>query len=142
MKKKLYHIALLFSATMILAACGGSSSKTAEEIDDQLSIEFNDVQNAAVDDDNTYSAPEEKDDAQASEDWDSVLNEYEEYVDNYIRLYKKAMSGDLDAMTEYASMLESAQRLSEKLENANSEMTPQQAKRYTKISQKLAKAAL
>ena len=46
----------------------------------------------------------------------------------------------MSAATEYASMLESAQSLAEKLSNAQSELTPTQASRFMKLQQKLTKA--
>lgn len=42
--------------------------------------------------------------------WDSVLDDYEEYFDQYVKLLKKAKNGDVSALTEYAKMLEKAQK--------------------------------
>ena len=74
--------------------------------------------------------------------WDKLLDEYEQYVDSYIKLMKKAKSGDMSAITEYASMLENAERLSDEIEKDQGEMSSAQLKRYTKITQKLTNAAL
>ena len=52
----------------------------------------------------------------AGDDWDKVLNEYEKYVDQYIKTYKKAMKGDMSAMGDYVKLAEKAQELSDKLE--------------------------
>ena len=76
------------------------------------------------------------------EDWDKILDEYEKYVDKTVALYKKAQAGDISAMTEYASLLESAQSLQEKLENAGSDLSTAQAARLSKIAAKMAKAAM
>ncbi len=70
-------------------------------------------------------------------DFDSVLDNYEEYVDEYIVFYKKAMSGEDAALTEYMSMLEKAQELQKSLETSSSEMTTKQASRMLKIQQKM-----
>lgn len=78
----------------------------------------------------------------SSNNWDSTLDEYEKYIDNYIKLYKKAQNGDTSALTEYASLLEKAQSLSEKLSNAQGDLTPTQASRFIKLQQKLANAAM
>lgn len=69
--------------------------------------------------------------------WDSVLDEYEKFVDNYITLYKKATAGDMSAITEYANCLESAEKLQEKLDNAQSSLTSAQLSRYTRITNKM-----
>lgn len=72
--------------------------------------------------------------------WDSVLDEYENMVNKYISLYKKAMEGDMSAISDYASVLESAEALESKLENASSNFTSAQAARYARIVSKLANA--
>lgn len=76
-----------------------------------------------------------------SEDWDSVLDSYEDYVNNYISLLKKAKNGDMDALSEYPSVMKDAQELSEKLQKAKVSMTSSQLSRYTKITTKMTQAA-
>ena len=77
----------------------------------------------------------------SSNSWDSVLDEYERFVDKYISLLKKAQNGDISALTEYMSYLERAEALSEKLSNAGDDMTTAQMNRYMKILQKMTNAA-
>lgn len=72
--------------------------------------------------------------------WDKLLDEYEKYVDQYIKVYKKAMNGDLSALSECAKLLEKAQELAEEMEEAEDDMSAAQLKRYTKITERLAKA--
>lgn len=79
--------------------------------------------------------------SKGSTNWDAVLNEYESYVNQYISLMKKAQNGDMSAMSDYAKMLEKAERLSDKLDDAEDEMTSTQLSRYMKITNKLANAA-
>lgn len=85
---------------------------------------------------------EEESDAvsSSSSDWDSALDEYEEYVDEYIKFYKKAMDGDMSAMSEYASLLEKAQSMYDKLDGAQGEMTAEQLARLNKIQMKMVNA--
>ena len=77
----------------------------------------------------------------ATNDWDKVLDAYENYVDRYIACLKRIASGDMDAMTQYAKLLEKAEELGEQLENASGSMTTKQVNRYTKINKKLLEAA-
>ena len=94
----------------------------------------------------TVSAMETKASARteivAGDDWDKVLNEYEKYVDQYIKTYKKAMKGDMTAMSEYVKLAEKAQKLAEQLEDAEDDMSAAQLKRYAKITEKMTKALM
>ena len=75
----------------------------------------------------------------SSKNWDKVLDEYEKYVDEYIKFYKKAKNGDLSALSKYADFLEKAEDLEDALEKAddNDALTAAQLRRYEKIFEKL-----
>ncbi|MBN1253285.1 MAG: hypothetical protein JXA16_14190 [Bacteroidales bacterium] len=75
-----------------------------------------------------------------SSNWDKVLDSYENYINQYIRLLKKANEGDMSAMTEYVSMMEKATDLAEKLDNADDDLTTSQMNRFIKLQTKLANA--
>lgn len=74
------------------------------------------------------------------DNWDKLLDEYEKYVDQCIKVCKKAKNGDLSAMNDYLKLVEKAQEIAEKLEDAEDEMSAVQLKRYTKITEKMMKA--
>lgn len=76
----------------------------------------------------------------SSDEWDAVLDEYEEYMDSYIKMYKKAQAGDMDAMTEYVTLLEKAESFQNKLDNAKSDLSVAQMNRFSKIISKMASA--
>lgn len=78
--------------------------------------------------------------ASSSSDWDSILDSYEKYVDEYIAVYKKVQAGDMSAYSKMASLMEKYQKLAEQLENASDELTSSQLARLQKINAKLAKA--
>lgn len=77
----------------------------------------------------------------ASADFDEWLDSYEEFCTEYIELLKKASQGDMDALSEYPNMLQKAQELGEKMQNAQGEATPEQWAKYIEIQKKLTKAA-
>jgi len=79
-----------------------------------------------------------KNESVSNEDWDAVLNSYESYIDQYIKLMKKAVNGDVSAITEYASMMEKATDLSEKMSNAGNNLTSTQMSKFIKLQTKLA----
>lgn len=76
-----------------------------------------------------------------SQNWDSLLNSYEQYVDKYISYMKKAAKGDMSAMSEYPALMEKAQEFNSKLQDAQGEMSASQWSRYIKITNKMTKAA-
>ena len=92
--------------------------------------------------DSSESGDEEVDSSKSDdENWDATLDSYEKYVNDYISLMKKAKKGDMDALSEYPSILENAQKLSEKLQNAKGSMSSSQLSRYVKITNKMTQAA-
>jgi hypothetical protein len=76
-----------------------------------------------------------------SGNWNSLLDSYEKYINQYIALMKKSKNGDVSAMTEYASMMEKATDFADKLENASDDLSTAQAARFLKLQTKLANAA-
>jgi hypothetical protein len=91
--------------------------------------------------DNEDNKKERYSSSTGTENWDKVLDSYENYIDQYIKLLKKAENEDMDAMSEYAEMMEKATDLTEKLENADDELTTSQMSRFVKLQTKLATAA-
>lgn len=77
-----------------------------------------------------------------SEDWDKALDDYEAYVNSYIKLLKKSQTGDMSAMSEYPTYLEKAEAFSKKFDNAKGDMSTKQLKRYTDITMKITTAAM
>lgn len=76
------------------------------------------------------------------EDWDAVLKSYETYIDQYIKLMKKAKDGDASAMTEYAEMMQNATDLAEKMESAGDDLSTTQMNKFLKLQTKLTNAAM
>ena len=114
-----------------------------EEVDssdwDSSSSSSSDDESSSDDDDDdtdSYSSS-----SSGSQDWDALLNSYEQYVDKYISYMKKASKGDMNALAEYPALMEKAQELSEKMENAQGDMSASQWARYMKITNKMTKAA-
>lgn len=77
----------------------------------------------------------------SDENWDAVLKSYEEYVDQYIVLMKKASKGDVSAMSEYSEMLEKAEEFQDKIENAGDDISAKQLAKFNKIQMKMINAA-
>lgn len=125
-----------------LAGCKGNSEESVEDKLERLGDKLEQTVEGSHSDDAVESDYEEESDAvsSSSSDWDSALDESEEYVDEYIKFYKKAMEGDMSAMSEYASLLEKAQSMYDKLDGAQGEMTASQLARLNKIQMKMVNA--
>ena len=76
----------------------------------------------------------------SSEDYDAVLDEYEEYTNKLLSMLKKVEAGDMSAYADYMGLVESRTSLDRKLANAKKEMTTAQAARFLRIQAKYLKA--
>lgn len=72
---------------------------------------------------------------------DEMLDSYENYVNRYIQLMKKAANGDMSAAAEYAQLYQEAIELQSRLENVSGEMSTAQINRMNRINNKLLQAA-
>ena len=149
---KIRKIIFALLMTLVITSCG-KKQETSDSINtDTAAIEssmadysetgekssedgVNEISNDTPDDAPTVASS-------SSNNWDSVLDEYEKYCTKVISLSKKAMAGDMSVMAEYSSTLEQAQRLADKLENAEGDMTPAQVARLNKIASKMAQGVM
>ena len=143
-----FILCLIVCGILTLTSCGGGKSEkeaiTVEEtIPEKENITVEEVETTS--NSNDYSSSSNSDasvsNSNSNEDWDAVLKSYEKFIDDYIRLMKKAMSGDLSALSEYAGLLEKAEELGNKLDGAKSDLTPSQAAKFVKLQEKLVNAA-
>lgn len=141
---KIVNFLGVFAVVLALVSCG--NSKTEREDSSNAALEMLDdaaSQTEQVMDDASAetSYNEEESESSDGEDWDSLLDSYEEYVDMYVSLLKKASSGDLSAVSEYTSYMSKAQEVSQKMADATSKLSPAQLSRFNEINQKMLQAA-
>lgn len=145
MNIKNLQLAILATIALTFTACGNKSEKETSFDEPTTEMETTSLDTEEIADEPTEEIPEEKEDvvtaSKGSNDIDEYLKSYEEYVDQYIKLMKKAKDGDMSAMTEYAEYMEKATDLSEKMEKAESEMSSAQMAKFLKIQAKLTQAA-
>ena len=113
-----------------------------DDVEDAFCLAVEEVVDIAEDSISSSSSDDDDSSDTESGDWDELIGEYEKYVNNYISLYKKALSGDMSALSSYSKMLESAESLSERLKQAEDDMSESQIDRYLKITEKMISAAL
>lgn len=69
---------------------------------------------------------------------DELLDEYDRYVTKLVAMNKKMMSGDMSVMSDYQDLMETANRLSDKLSDVTGQMTSSQVARMQSIALKAA----
>lgn len=132
---KKFKVSSTFEVHMESSDASSASGVEVIDADDLDVIDSNDLESTS---DGTSSSSSS---SSSSEDWDAVLDSYESYVDQYISFAKKAAKGDMSALAEYPSLMSKAQELSDKLNNAKSDLSASQAARYARISAKMVEAA-
>ena len=142
--KKIVSAIACVALGLTMVSCGNKNEEknTAQDsLNDTECVNYVDTPVQDTSADASVAATDSKS-SENSENWDAVLDSYENYVNQYIKLMKKAQAGDVSAVAEYASMMEKAEDLSNKLEKAEDSLSSAQLARYTKITQKLASAAM
>jgi len=71
--------------------------------------------------------------AKSGKDWDDLLDSYENFINRYVRLMKKAQNGDLSAITEYTKYMQDAINLAEEVETERGDLTSAQLKRFLEL---------
>ena len=135
------RLSLFAAIVMSLVACGNVGKSTSAFELAEAALESVDAQDS-VDAQESVDTQESVDaqEVEGSEDWDTLLQSYEQFVDKCIVLVKKAAKGDMSALLDYPALLQKTQELGEKLENAKGEMPASQLERFTKIHMKMLKA--
>lgn len=108
---------------------GENKSDVSNNDEDSESDDEEDTENASIDI------------SDGTEDYDALLDKYEEFCDDYIRVISKAAEGDMSALSEYQEMIVKAQELEKEFGNVNSNLSPEQLQRFTEIQSKIIEAA-
>ena len=77
----------------------------------------------------------------AAADWNSLITDYEKLVDQIIQIHTKVKAGDYNAAADLTPLSQKGQELSAKImASQQTELTPEQIKRFQVIAEKLQKA--
>lgn len=117
---------------------GSGDSDDEVEIIDNTDIRETDNSIEVVEDVNSTTQAAK---GSGSQDWDSLLDSYERFVDKYIEFYAKVKAGIISITSpEYMEYMQEAAEFAEKAQDAKGSMTTSQAVRLNKIVSKLASA--
>lgn len=145
----------VFAGSVMMSCGGGEDAADAlngalediENMETDMSTDVADEDGTAEDTDAGMTETTETDmadDNSGSEETEKMLNDYEEYVDEYVVLYKKAMAGDQTAMSEYPALMQKASDLQQSMAEAqaNGNWSSEQIQRMMDIQQKMSNAAM
>lgn len=145
---KVINLFGMCAIVVALISCSSSKNESDANMSDSVEEMLDDMSSTDFSFDNSGSdlLQEESDDysveeSEDNEDWDAALDSYEEYVDSYILLLKKANAGDVSALSEYPSLLQKAQEMGEKVSSVSNDLSASQLSRYNRINQKMLDAA-
>ena len=150
---KIIKFLAITSVALCVASCGGNkNAENSDSISTDINVETTsvlpenqsneeNVSSEKVEETVEESVEEQSSSSTRSEDWDALLDSYDDYVTKYISYMKKAMNGDMSALSEYPALLEKAEEFSDKLGNAEGEMSSAQWNRYLKITKRLSSSA-
>lgn len=81
---------------------------------------------------------------QAASGCDATLKNYSDFVDQYIKLLKKANAGDMTALGEYPTLMEKAEKSGSEIENLykDGKIDADCWKKYNAITNRMAEAAM
>jgi len=145
-------ILLIFTiaATVSIVACNKDKKNDADlsvrsgtaTVEQNTTENFGTIQNENSDylpSDHSYENNRETVSSTGSSNYDKMLDDYEEYVTQYIQFYKKAKNRDHSALAEYPSIMQKAVDLQESMEKAqnDNELSSAQVARMMKIQAKM-----
>ena len=104
--KTIKIILLVATATLVFCACGGKKQQEQKSTVVETTEQIQTSSSSTTSLETTTST--------TTKDWDSLLDQYEAFVDDYIKALNKATNGDISVYTEMESLMKKA----EDLENA------------------------
>lgn len=106
-------------------------------VSSELQKNENEVEQSSKSSENSSTANDYSSNS-GSENWEKLLNDYEEYVDEYIKASKKAMEGDQTALTEYMDLVKKSTDLQVTIQKAQADnkLSPEQISKLHKLIMK------
>lgn len=80
----------------------------------------------------------------SSKKWNRCLDDYNSYIKEYIKHYKKSIKGNVVSLSKYPYMKAKSETLQQQLSNAKQQslLTEKQIKRWSKIQKQIATPCL
>jgi hypothetical protein len=146
---KYIYVSIFALMSLLTVSCGGNDENQDLKNDlTEMNEEFNsDMEDQSmnsdenVDSESSNSESEESSESEGSGDCQSFLNDYEQFMNDYISIIKKMKNNptDMSIMTEYTEMMTEAGEWTDK--TSDCAMDPSFAAKFSKIQLKIANAA-
>jgi 3-oxoacyl-ACP reductase-like protein len=132
MKKNLIKSALVLSIAAMITACGGNNNggtqAPAGNSNTSGATNSQPANNAGTE----ATAP-----AASGSNYDQIINDYSTMIDQMIDMNKKIEAGDMNAMADYQSLMQKSTKLSQDIQNAKGQLTPEQLSKFEQLMTKI-----
>ena len=125
----LLAILITISTSLLLTSCKSKKSSLLDEEETTYSSYDDDNDDVNIDEDEDEEDEEEetttkKEKSAKDTKWKDFLKEYEEFVDEYVVIYKKYKNDptDMGVLSDYTDMASKATKLSDKAENVKDDI--------------------
>jgi hypothetical protein len=131
--KLLSCLSFLIIVIILLGSCSKTQKREETATDEVVQVNSDTI---------TSNESEQVPNSSDSQNWDKMLDDYEDYVDSYIKLYRKAKNGDQTALSEYPELMEKANSLQQSMAQAqnDNQLSVQQITRLSAIQNKMVQA--
>jgi len=141
-KQRLLIVAGITAITF--ASCGGAEENPIPNEGSNEMMEMGQPDEDEYDYSSDVDEMKSSDESSTSDEWNEVLDGYEDYVDDYVAIIKKqkADPSDMTIMTKYQELMQKGSIWTAKMSEMSSDFGAEQLTRMLEIQSKLASAAL
>lgn len=132
MKKNLIKSALVLSIAAMITACGGNNNETQAPAGNTAP-----ANNAATTQPANNAGTEAAAPAASGANYDQIISEYSSMIDQMNEMNKKIEAGDMNVMADYQALMQKSTKLSQEIQNAQGQLTPEQLKKFEQLMTKI-----
>ena len=132
MKKNLIKSALVLSIAAMITACGGNNNETHAPAGNTAP-----ANNAATTQPANNAGTEAAAPAASGANYDQIISEYSSMIDQMNEMNKKIEAGDMNVMADYQALMQKSTKLSQEIQNAQGQLTPEQLKKFEQLMTKI-----
>ena len=132
MKKNLIKSALVLSIAAMFTACGGNKNENQAPAGNTNAASGATNSQPANNAGTEAAAP-----AASGTNYDQIISEYSSMIDQMNEMNKKIEAGDMNVMADYQALMQKSTKLSQEIQNAQGQLTPEQLKKFEQLMTKI-----